>query len=97
MTTKRRVVLVIGRHQTILEKVMSLLEQNGYAAIGAQTDAEALEVFRKQTVDAVIIGGGVEMESRAVFHVEFPKWNPEVKILDVHPQTVLSDLASAFQ
>lgn len=89
--------MVIGRHETILEKVVNLLEQTDYHAIGTLTDAAALQAFKEQTIDAVIIGGGVEMESRAVFHTEFPKWNPEVKIMVAHPQTILSDLAAAFQ
>lgn len=89
-------VLVIGRHEFMLTKVTAMLKQHGYQAIGRQTNEEAIAAFKAETIDAVIIGGGVDDESRNLFHTEFPKINPQVKIIDGHPQTVLADLKAAF-
>lgn len=92
----KKKILVIGRHETLLAKVTTMLEQQGYHAIGRQNNEEAIEAFKSNTFDAVIIGGGVDPESRKLFHAQFPKINPQVKIIDSHPQTVLSDLQEAF-
>jgi DNA-binding NtrC family response regulator len=89
-------VLVIGRHENMLAKVTALLQQHGYRAIGKQWNQEAIQAFTSDKIDAVIIGGGVDDESRNLFHTEFSKINPQVKIIDGHPQTVLSDLQKTF-
>ncbi len=89
-------VLVIGRHADMLVKITGLLQQHGYTAIGKTTNQDAIVAFKADTIDAVIIGGGVDDESRELFHTEFPKINPNVKVIDAHPQTVLSDLKAAF-
>lgn len=95
MTLKRK-ILVIGRHPEILEKVKLLLESNGYIAFGATENAEAIQVFIKSKPEAAVIGGGVDVESRNYFLQEFKRINPDVKILDAHPQTVLIDLQKLF-
>lgn len=89
-------VLIIGRHSDMLKKISYMLKQHGYEAIGKLTNEEAISTFKSEIIDAVIIGGGVDTESRALFHAEFPQINSKVKIIDAHPQTVLSDLKSAF-
>lgn len=89
-------ILVIGRHEHMLHKVMDMLREKGYRAAGALSNQEALSIFSADTFDAVIIGGGVDGESRDYFHAEFPKIHPDVKIIDTHPQNILSDLQKAF-
>ncbi len=89
-------VLVIGRHESMLTKVTDMLKQQGYEAVGKQFNEEAIAAFKAGSFDAVIIGGGVDTESRDLFHTEFSKNNPNVKIIDGHPQTVLRDLQQAF-
>lgn len=90
-------VLVIGRHQDMMQKVLKMLQNEGYEAIGELTNENAITTFKQNNIQAVVIGGGVDTESRNLFHTEFSAWNPEIKIIDAHPQTVLSDLASIFQ
>jgi len=90
-------VLIIGRHADMLNKITELLKQHGYNSIGKMTNEEAILAFKTDTIDAVVIGGGVDNESRNLFHLDFPKINPHVKIIDAHPQTVLNDLKAAFQ
>jgi DNA-binding NarL/FixJ family response regulator len=89
-------ILIIGRHAAMLTKIADMLKQHGYNSIGKMTNEEAILAFKSDSIDAVIIGGGVDKESRDLFHLEFPKINPNVKIIDAHPQTVLSDLKAAF-
>lgn len=90
-------LLVIGRHADLLKKITSMLNNQGYSAIGKLQNEEALSAFRSIQFDAVIIGGGVDAESRKLFHTEFTRLNPQVKIIDAHPQTVLESLRLAFQ
>lgn len=90
-------VLVIGRHESMLAKVTAVLKEHNYQATGRQSNEEAIAAFESEMFDAVIIGGGVDAESRHLFHTAFPTINPKVKIIDGHPQTILSDLQQAFQ
>ena len=90
-------VLVIGRHESMLAKVTALLKEHNYQATGRQSNEEAIAAFESDIFDAVIIGGGVDAESRHVFYTTFPTINPKVKIIDGHPQTILSDLQEAFR
>ncbi len=92
----REKILIIGRHADMLAKITDMLKKHGYNSIGKMTNEEAILVFKTDTIDAVIIGGGVDKESRDLFHIEFPKINPAVKIIDAHPQTVLTELKAAF-
>ncbi len=80
----------------MLEKVKGLLTNNGYNAIGATTDHDAVRLFKSNNIDAVIIGGGVENDSRVHFRTEFSRLKPLIKIIDAHPQTVLSELGEVF-
>jgi hypothetical protein len=89
-------ILVIGRHADMLAKITDMLKLHNYNSIGKQWNEEAIAAFKADTINAVIIGGGVDSESRDMFHKEFPKINPLVKIIDAHPQTVLNDLKEAF-
>ena len=89
-------VLVIGRHADMLTKVTEMLKKHNYDAIGKQWNQEAIDAFKADVFQAVVVGGGVDKESREYFHNEFPKINPQVKIIDAHPQTILNDLKEAF-
>ncbi|MCB0521378.1 MAG: hypothetical protein H6577_01830 [Lewinellaceae bacterium] len=86
-------VLVIGRHADMLARITDMLKSHQYDAIGAMTNEEALQKFADEKPLAVIIGGGVDGESRALFHQQF---SPNAKMIDAHPQTVLGDLKAAF-
>jgi CheY-like chemotaxis protein len=89
---KKKRILIIGRHPPIMEKVIALLEKNGYDATGANQNEEAIDLFKVGNFDAVVIGGGVDSESKSLFHNIFPAINSAIKILDAHPNTILGDL-----
>ncbi len=93
---EKTTVLVIGRHTAMLARVTAELNALGYDAHGSSTNEAALKFGQEQPLDAVMIGGGVDAESRAIFHASFPKWNPSVKVLDIHPHNYLQLLQSAF-
>lgn len=80
----------------MLAKIIDLLKRHGYNPIGKMTNEEAMIALKSDTMDAVIIGGGVDNASREFFHQEFPKIHPKIKMIDAHPQTVLADLKAAF-
>lgn len=89
-------ILIIGRHADMLRNISEMLKQHGYNAIGKLTNEDAILAVKSDSIDAVIIGGGVDNDSRNFFHREFPKTNPNIKIIDAHPQTVLAQLKAAF-
>jgi hypothetical protein len=75
-------ILVIGRHAQIMETVLRLIHsQPEWAATGALTDQKAIEAFRNEKFDLVMIGGGVEEESEKKLKMEFEKVNPQVKMI----------------
>lgn len=90
---KGKNILVIGRHAEMMDKVISLLQQEGYDAEGYQTNETAIAAFRNGHFHAVVIGGGVDHQSRDLFHQEFNAINPVVKIIDAHPSTILRSLS----
>jgi TPP-dependent trihydroxycyclohexane-1,2-dione (THcHDO) dehydratase len=57
-------VLVLGRHEGIMAKVVRLLGDEGFDVTPTLTDEAALQVLESGAVDAFIIGGGVEVASR---------------------------------
>jgi len=75
-------ILVVGRHLQIMETILRLIHtQPAWQAIGALTDTEAIEKFRENNFDLVLIGGGVEEESELKLKAEFEKVNPLIKIV----------------
>lgn len=59
----RRRVLVVGRHPDILARVTTLLASAGYETSGALSDDDAQRLIDTGP-DALLIGGGVELDSR---------------------------------
>ncbi|MEV2225979.1 hypothetical protein AB0E01_39830 [Nocardia vinacea] len=58
-------VLAIGRSPEIVDTATKLLRANGFAAVGTIADADALRVLETGEITDLIIGGGVEPDSRA--------------------------------
>jgi DNA-binding NtrC family response regulator len=89
-------LLVIGRHADMMAKVSAMLTSHGYQPHGALTNDAAFAIFQDQPIAAVVIGGGVDDESRARFHREFVRLRPGVHVIDAHPQTLLAALKAAL-
>ncbi|WP_433681377.1 hypothetical protein [Nocardia sp. CA-119907] len=58
-------VLAIGRSQNVVDTATEVLQANGFAAVGTIADVEALRVLDTGGITDLIIGGGVESDSRA--------------------------------
>jgi hypothetical protein len=56
---------IIGRHAHILSAAISQAQNLGHTAVGTHDDNIALAWLAAHTVDALVIGGGVEPASRA--------------------------------
>jgi hypothetical protein len=75
-------ILVIGRHAQIIETVLRLIHTHqDWKAVGALSDSEAIEKFRADSFDLVLIGGGVDEESERKLKTEYEKVNPRVKMI----------------
>jgi DNA-binding NarL/FixJ family response regulator len=79
---QKTIILVIGRHAQIMETVLRLLNsQEGWEAVGALTDEDALEKFTAHDFDIVLMGGGIEESSEEKLRVSFAKHRPQVRIV----------------
>jgi hypothetical protein len=57
-------VLVLGRERHLVDASMSILQENGFQAIGVTRDEEAFALLDTGRFMAVLVGSGVELESR---------------------------------
>ncbi|MFN8277083.1 MAG: hypothetical protein U0T84_06350 [Chitinophagales bacterium] len=89
-------ILIVGRHANMLDRIVAQVEQAGYWAIGTTTNEGALDAVKSHPIDAVIIGGGVDPDSRLWMREEFKKWRQGIILIDAHPHTVINDLQTAF-
>lgn len=75
-------ILYIGRHAEILETVLRLINaREDWFGLGAETDAEAIELFSKHDFNIVLLGCGLEPESEAHLTRLFREMKPEVAIV----------------
>src|SRR5687767_9327637 len=57
-------VLIVGRSQAVLNQILPLLRGDGFEAFSTVADDEAVAHLASGNVDAVVIGMGVQGESR---------------------------------
>ncbi|MEU7142194.1 hypothetical protein ABZ942_22295 [Nocardia sp. NPDC046473] len=57
-------ILVIGRGPSVVESGIAQLRAQGFSAHGAIADDDALAALDAEPVDYLLIGGGVESDSR---------------------------------
>lgn len=75
-------ILVIGRHEEILQTVLRLINKNpSWQATGTGDDETAIELFHLHSFDLVILGGGIEPESELKLRTIFRMQNPNIKII----------------
>lgn len=89
-------VLVLGRHTFIMDKVIDLLNQNRYDAMGVSTDQKAVELILNEDWHVVVFGGGVALESITYVKSEAIQANKKLHFIIAHPQTILEDLKKVF-
>jgi hypothetical protein len=75
-------ILVIGRHQEILETVLRIINKSeNWISQGTQTDEEAITMFNQQKFDIVLLCGGIAEESEAALRTVFIEKYPEIIII----------------
>lgn len=75
-------VLVVGRHEDIMDAVLRLINNTpDWEAVGALADEQAIELFQQRRFDLVLIGGGVEPETEAKLRAIFTFQNPLIRIV----------------
>jgi hypothetical protein len=57
-------VLVLGREHHLVEASTTIIEQAGYGAVGVTRDEQALALLDTGRFIAILVGSGVEFESR---------------------------------
>jgi hypothetical protein len=75
-------ILVICRHEGILQTVVRLINNNAeWHAIGAVTDDEAIAEFSTRLFKLVLLGSGIEKESEDKLFAAFKSDNPQIIIV----------------
>lgn len=75
-------ILYIGRHAEILETVLRLINaRENWFGLGAETDAEAIVLFKRHDFDIVLLGCGLEPESETLLARLFREIKPEAAIV----------------
>ena len=75
-------ILVICRHEGILQTVVRLINNNpDWHAVGIVTDDEALAAFNTAPFKLVLLGSGIEKESEDKLSAIFKEHKPEIIIV----------------
>jgi len=75
-------ILVIGRHNEILETVVRLLnKEENWMASGASSDTEAIRLFDEQKPAIVLLCAGIEDESETAIRQYCIDKNPSIIII----------------
>ncbi|MGW6425783.1 hypothetical protein ACWF82_24185 [Nocardia sp. NPDC055053] len=57
-------LLVVGRGQSVVDTSTAYIDGLGFRALGTTLDEEALGILDREQVRLLVIGGGVEADSR---------------------------------
>ncbi len=91
-------VLVVARHQHVMDSLTRTLERDGYIVTGTLSDAVALDLVRSSSFHAVVIGGGVSHSDRRHLVAEIQRKQPATLAIVGHgTESVLIQLRQAFK
>lgn len=89
-------VLVLGRRQFVMDKVLPLIRAENFEAVGVLKDEEAIENLRNGNFDVVAVGGGGETDSREKIRAVADETN--TGFLEIfRPETLLPNLKKLSQ
>jgi hypothetical protein len=75
-------ILVTGRNEQIVQTMVRLINNNlAWNANYALTDNEAINTFKSQSFDLVLLGGGIPPASDALLREAFTGHNPQITII----------------
>ncbi|MCB9234685.1 MAG: hypothetical protein H6581_23740 [Bacteroidia bacterium] len=91
-------ILVADRHPEILEKVISMLEKNGYAPTGRLKDEQIIMELMMGEYEIFLIGGSVQMTSREVFKRILASSKPGMQIIEQYggPENLVNLLGASI-
>lgn len=90
-------VLVIGKNQETLEKVLTGLRTKGIMAHGTIEIETASVDFDAKNLALVAFGGGVDAPIREKLKSEFKQQNPDVILLDTFAPVAIQHIAAALR
>lgn len=87
-------ILVVGRHPEVMHRVLALIASAGHVAVGALTDDEAMASLKGEPPDALVLGGGVEPDSKQALAAAFSEARPGRPVIEHFggPQGLLEHL-----
>ncbi len=95
---KYRRILVVGRHQDVVDRFTNLLESHAYIVTSTMNDNVALDLAGSSDFDALVIGGGVSHADRASLREEVRRYLPDIEVvMSQGPDSVLTLLRQAFK
>lgn len=77
-----RTVLVVGRNQSQLNDAESEVRRLGFGFLGATDEDQALAAARANTLDALVLGGGITYELRRRLAREIRHWHPGLEVIE---------------
>ncbi len=91
-------ILVVGRHQDVMDTVTSTLEGNGYSVTGTLHDDIAVDLATSSEFDALLMGGGMTQKERSQLRGEVLKKLPKIKVVQAEgPESVLTLMKQALR
>jgi hypothetical protein len=82
-TEKPLEVLIIGRHQETLARILKTLNVLPVRIDGTTTDEQAFDLLRRNRYDVISIGGGVEAASRTRLKEVLIATMPDIQVIEV--------------
>ncbi len=91
-------VLVLGRHQYLIDNVQHILQKAGFTCSGFLDRSEAEAFLRMNQIDLVLVGGGVEPHERQAL-IELVRSDfPNTKVVEHFggPATIVSEIRAVL-
>jgi hypothetical protein len=99
LKTDTQTVLIVGRRDYVLQTFSDIVRKAGFTPLTLSTDEEVFKALRAKTYSVLLLGGGVEPNSRIAFREYVIQNRPQVKIIEHFggPATLLDELRSAVR
>jgi hypothetical protein len=76
-------VLIVGRHQEVLDRVLNTLRELPVQIDGALTDEQVVDFLSHNRYDVISIGGGVDAETRSRIQEILTLTMPDIQVIEV--------------
>ena len=90
-------VLVVSRHPDQTDRIVSILESDGYVATGTSIDDVAIDLVASAPFDALLTADGVTAKEHSNLRGEALRRQPEIAVIRAgSPEAVLSLMRQEF-